>query len=45
MFESQCGQPGTNIRKGEVNKIINESKSQLTELGRLMLGLDDWKEI
>lgn len=43
MFESQCGGPGTNIRKGEVTKMIKESDTPLTELGRLMLGLDDWK--
>ncbi len=45
MFESQCGKLGTNIRKSEVNKMIKESGCELSDIGKLMLGLEDWKEI
>jgi len=43
MFEAQCGKPGTMMRESEVRKIVNASKCELSDLGKCMLGLEQFK--
>jgi len=42
MFPAKEGQPGTSKRREEVNQMVKEKQVPLTDLGKKLLGLENW---